>query len=140
MTPMVDLAFLLLTFFILTTTLSKPKTMDITMPVKDEVKERDRTKVPASQTMSILLTQNDKIIWYIGMDNPEEPPVTEMADFSASGPNSVHKMLLEKNKLVVNLVQQVDDSVKAGLIPNKEEEIKKHKAAVKAAEKKGSSC
>ena len=52
MTPMVDLAFLLLTFFILTTTFSKPKTMDITMPVKDTT-EINRTKVPASQTMSI---------------------------------------------------------------------------------------
>jgi biopolymer transport protein ExbD len=33
MTPMVDLAFLLLTFFVLTSTFSKPKTMEITFPV-----------------------------------------------------------------------------------------------------------
>ena len=137
MTPMVDLAFLLLTFFILTTTLSKPRTMDITMPVKDNVKEEDRTKVAASQTLSILLTENDKIIWYIGVDNPEEPPVTEIADFSASGPRSIHKTLLEKNKVIIDQVKLVDDSVRAGLIPNKEDIIKKHKAAVKAAEKKG---
>ncbi|TAH38383.1 MAG: biopolymer transporter ExbD [Bacteroidetes bacterium] len=137
MTPMVDLAFLLLTFFILTTTLSKPRTMDITMPVKDDIKEEDRSKVPASQTLSILLTENDKIIWYMGVDNPETPPETNVADFSASGPNSVHKMLLEKNKIVLDLVKMVEDSVRAGLIPNKPEEIKQHKAAVKAAEKKG---
>ncbi len=137
MTPMVDLAFLLLTFFILTTTLSKPRTMDITMPVKDDVKEEDRSKVPASQTLSILLTENDKIIWYMGVDNPETPPETNVADFSASGPNSIHMMLLEKNKIVVDLVKMVEDSVRAGLIPNKPEEIRKHKAAVKAAEKKG---
>ncbi|HNP47982.1 MAG TPA: biopolymer transporter ExbD, partial [Bacteroidia bacterium] len=131
MTPMVDLAFLLLTFFILTTTFSKPKTMDITMPVKDKIDDAERTKVPASQTVSILLTENDRIIWYVGMDDPSTPPVTNSADFSQSGPNSIRTMLLERNKLVLDKVKMVEDSVKAGLIPDKEEDIKKHKAAVK---------
>ena len=137
MTPMVDLAFLLLTFFILTTTFSKPKTMDITMPVKDKVEDKDRSKVPASQTMSILLTQNDRIIWYMGLDSAGVPPETNIADFSLNGPKSIHKVLLERNKLVLNQVIMVEDSVKKGLIPDNEDEIKKHKAWVKAAEKKG---
>ena len=136
MTPMVDLAFLLLTFFILTTTFSKPKTMDITMPVKDTT-EINRTKVPASQTMSILLTENDRIIWYMGIDSAGLPPQTNMADFSISGEKSLHKVLLERNKLIGDQIRLVEDSVKRGLIPDNEEEIKKHKAAVKQAEKKG---
>jgi biopolymer transport protein ExbD len=137
MTPMVDLAFLLLTFFIFTTTFSKPKTMDITMPVKDKIKEEERTKIKASLAMSILLTENDKIIWYMGIDSAGMPPQTEVADFSVSGPRSIHKVLLEKNKLVSDQVKMVEDSVRRGLIPDNEEEIKKHKAAVKAAEKEG---
>jgi biopolymer transport protein ExbD len=137
MTPMVDLAFLLLTFFILTTTFSKPKTMDITMPVKDKIEDKDRTKVPASQTMSVLLTKDDKIIWYMGVDSAAVPPATNSADFSLSGAKSIHKVLLEKNKLVIDQVKLVEDSVKRGQIPDNEEEIKKHKAWVKAAEKKG---
>jgi biopolymer transport protein ExbD len=137
MTPMVDLAFLLLTFFILTTTFSKPKTMDITMPVKDKVEDKDRTKVPASQTMSILLTENDRIIWYMGVDSAGSPPETNIADFSETSAKSIHKVLLERNKLVNDQVRMVEDSVKRGLIPDKEEDIKKHKAQVKAAEKKG---
>jgi len=96
MTPMVDLAFLLLTFFILTTTFSKPKTMDITMPVKDKVEDEDRTKVPASQTLSILLTESDRIIWYMGIDDPTMPPQTNIADFSQDGTRSIRKVLLEK--------------------------------------------
>ncbi len=137
MTPMVDLAFLLLTFFILTTTFSKPKTMDITMPIKKDIEDKDKTKVPASQTMSILLTENDKIIWYMGIDSVGLPPETNMADFSQSGSKSIHKILLEKNKLIYDQVRMVEDSVKRGLIPDDDDEIKRHKAQVKAAEKKG---
>lgn len=136
MTPMVDLAFLLLTFFILTTTFSKPKTMDITMPVKDKIEEEERTKVPASQTMSILLTENDRIIWYKGLDDPTQPPVTNIADFSQDGPNSIRKVLLRENALVCNLVAQVEADVKRGVIPNVPDSIKKQKARVKA-DKKG---
>ena len=137
MTPMVDLAFLLLTFFIFTTTFSKPKTMDITMPVKDKIEEENRTKVPASQTMSVLLTENNRIIWYIGVDDPNTPPEMNIADFSMNGPKSIHKIFLEKNKLVNDQVKMVEDSVKRGLIPDNDEEIKIHKARVKSAEKKG---
>jgi biopolymer transport protein ExbD len=136
MTPMVDLAFLLLTFFILTTTFSKPNTMDITMPKKD-APEDTKTKVPASQTMSILLTKDDKIIWYMGIDSAEVPPETNSADFSINGPRSIHKVLLERNKLVYDQVRMVEDSVKRGLIPDDVKVIKQHKASVKAAEKKG---
>jgi biopolymer transport protein ExbD len=137
MTPMVDLAFLLLTFFILTTTFSKPKTMDITMPVKDKVEDEDRTKVPASQTLSILLTENDRIIWYMGIDDPTMPPQTNIADFSQDGSRSIRNVLLEKNKLVFDQVKLVEDSVKRGLIEDNPDVIKQHKAWVKAAEKKG---
>ena len=137
MTPMVDLAFLLLTFFIMTTTFSKPKTMDITMPVKDKVEDKDRTKVAASQTMSVILTADNKIIWYFGVDDPTQPPITSMATFAMSGPNSIHTILLEKNKGLIDKVLAVEDSVKKGLIEDKDDVIKAHKAAVKNADKKG---
>jgi biopolymer transport protein ExbD len=136
MTPMVDLAFLLLTFFMLTTTFSKPKTMDITMPVKD-AKEDEQTKVPASQTLSIILTEKDRIIWYMGEDNAEKAPETNIADFSLNGAKSIHKILLEKNQLVFNKIQLVRDSVAKGLIKNENDIIKQHISAVKSAEKKG---
>src|SRR4029079_35113 len=65
MTPMVDLAFLLLTFFVLTSTLNKPQTMEITMPEKP----KDETEVPKvneKDVLTIVLGENDKVYWYTG--------------------------------------------------------------------------
>lgn len=128
MTPMVDLAFLLLTFFMLTTTFSKPKTMEINMPIKD-VKPEEQQKVPASQTMTIILSEKDRIYWYMGKE--EGDVKVETSNFSANG---IRKVLLEKNQRVYNMVQAVKDSVERGLIPK--EDFKKHAAAMKG-DKKG---
>jgi len=106
MTPMVDLAFLLLTFFMLTTTFSRPKTMEINMPVKD-AKEKEQQKVAASQTLSVLLTEKDRIIWYMGVDDPTKPPETNSANFSLTSENSIHRVLLEKNQKVYDQVQEL---------------------------------
>ncbi|MBC6110661.1 ExbD/TolR family protein [Pedobacter fastidiosus] len=65
MTPMVDLMFLLVTFFILTTSISTPQAMDIVKPDKDE-KNENRLELKASKTMTILLGKKDKVAWYMG--------------------------------------------------------------------------
>src|SRR6186713_1205160 len=68
LTPMVDLGFLLITFFMFTTTLSKPKTMQINMPYKeDNIKEEDQTKIKASTVVTILLSSNHRIYYYEGI-------------------------------------------------------------------------
>lgn len=91
-TPMVDLGFLLITFFMLTTTMSKPQTMEINMPVKDKnLTEEQISKIKESQAMTVLLTENDKIVYYFGITDPQ-PMVT---DFSKGGIRSV---LLEENR------------------------------------------
>lgn len=89
-TPMVDLAFLLITFFMLTTTMSKPQTMEINMPVKEDVPPEDQTKFPECCTMTILLSENDKIYYYMGLTDPK----IETTDF---GPDGIRKLLVEKN-------------------------------------------
>ncbi|TCC94066.1 biopolymer transporter ExbD [Pedobacter frigiditerrae] len=84
LTAMVDLAFLLITFFMLTTSLSKPLAMDIAKPDKD-IKDENRKELKASQTMTILLGKNNKIAWYMGVPSPNTPPTIEgFADIRAS--------------------------------------------------------
>lgn len=61
MTPMVDLGFLLISFFIFTTEVSKPAITNLFMP-----KDGDSTKVPQSKSLTILLDNNDQIFYYNG--------------------------------------------------------------------------
>lgn len=65
MTPMVDLGFLLITFFIFTATMSSPTTMDLNMPKESEKKE-DETKIKQSGALTILLGKNNQVYYYEG--------------------------------------------------------------------------
>jgi len=129
MTPMVDLAFLLLTFFMLTTTFSKPKTMEINMPDK-KVEPEEQQKIKESQALTVLLSANNKIVWYAGLgDDPEKPPITNVADFSLNSPKSIHKVILERNQNIFAKVQLTKDSISRGQLP--EDEGKRHIAGYK---------
>jgi biopolymer transport protein ExbD len=95
MTPMVDLAFLLITFFMFTTTLSQPQAMEVNMP--DKTKENISQPVKESQALTVILGDNNKVYWYTGITDPK----VQVTDFSAGG---IRKVLLEKNQTVKDLV------------------------------------
>ncbi len=92
LTAMVDLAFLLITFFIMATTLAKPKAMDTFWP--DKTKKDVQLPVAATRTMTVLLGANDKLEWYIGEPGKSAPTVDNF------GKNGIRKTLVEKNKEV----------------------------------------
>ena len=110
LTAMVDLAFLLITFFMLTTSLSKPQSMDLGMPDKnpDKTKPEDEMLVADNRSMTILLGDNDQVKWYMGQfATPLEGP-----DQAAYGKEGIRKEILSK---VTSVVQATGDP-KKGLI------------------------
>jgi len=99
-TPMVDLGFLLITFFMLATSLIKPQTMEITMPSNKKVNEEDKTVAKASQAVTLILGKNDKVFYYFGKTEGAQLIET---NYSTSG---LRKLLLEKN---YDVAKQVED-------------------------------
>lgn len=64
MTPMVDLGFLLITFFVFTTTVSSPAATDLYMPKDSDV--TNPSTIPASLALTVLLYDNNRIWYYCG--------------------------------------------------------------------------
>ncbi len=104
MTPMVDLAFLLVTFFMLTTTFSKPKTMLLSMPEKVDPNEKIETKVDERITTTVILDKDDRIFYIQGIEKPE----VFTTDYSADG---FRKMAVEMVKKGKSLQPEPKDAV-----------------------------
>ena len=102
MTPMVDLAFLLLTFFMLTTTFNKPQTMEITMPEKPKPEDK-LPEVNEKKVVTLILGANDKVYWYHGITDPE----IKVTDFS---PNGIRKVLLTQNSQIPGMILLIKPS------------------------------
>ena len=104
-TPMVDLGFLLITFFMLATTLSKPQTMEIAMPSKDkDLTEEEKTQVKDSRAVTIILDKNDVVYYYEGTRKNDINPVLNKTDFSPSG---IRKFLMRRNYEIMVKVNEL---------------------------------
>ena len=85
MTAMVDVAFLLLTFFILTTTLAQPQTMELNLPPKkDDIDVKERTvEVKAEKILTLILGEEDQIYYYKG--EPDQEGTLEITTYDPQG-------------------------------------------------------
>ena len=92
LTAMVDLAFLLITFFILTTTLNKPKAMELVMPDKSDPNQKQA--VPETRTMTLLLGKGDKLEWFVGQAGKTKPSI------EGYGKNELRKTLIDQSKII----------------------------------------
>ena len=86
MTPMVDLAFLLLTFFMLTTVFSKPRVMSLDLP-EQPTKPVAPRPINAKNALSFVLGNNNRVYWYAGEDVAQ----AGLTDYSPAG---IRKILL----------------------------------------------
>ncbi|WP_426493528.1 ExbD/TolR family protein [Hymenobacter sp. 102] len=96
MTPMVDLAFLLLTFFMLTTTFSKPTIMEVAMP-----DPKGETDVPASGALTVLLDKNHTVHYFYGLNSTTEPAQLHTTSFGTDGLRKVLLQFRQKKGMVL---------------------------------------
>ena len=102
-TPMVDMNMLLISFFMLCTTLSKPQTMEISMPSNDKsITEQQKSMVKASQAITLLLGADNKLYYYEGEPNYKD--YTSLKETSYT-PDGIRSILLQKNVAAVNKVR-----------------------------------
>ena len=91
-TPMVDMMMLLITFFMLCTTLSKPQAMQLTMPSNDKnVQDEDKSAAKASHTITLILAGNNKIYHIDGLPNYEDPTCLKETTWGKDG---IRKVLM----------------------------------------------
>ncbi len=114
MTPMVDLAFLLLTFFVLTSTFSKPKSMELSLPADPPPNSPPPPEIKKGVTF--LLTKDDRIFYYVGQfygpENDKGKPATQLSETNF-GPNGLHKLLAEQNKWAIDEIEKLTAQNKA---------------------------
>jgi biopolymer transport protein ExbD len=103
MTPMVDLAFLLLTFFVLTSTFTKPAAMEIVMPVNGPPS-------PVKNVLTLILDKSDTIHYYYGMPDTNAAAPFSTTDYSSKG---VRQVLIRYNRAEFDKVNELERKLMA---------------------------
>jgi len=106
-TPMVDMNMLLITFFMLCTSLSKPQTMEINMPSNDKkITEQDQSKVKASQAITLVLAGGDSIYYYTGQPDYKNFNSLQLSSYKADG---IRSLLLKRNSEAVSKINALKE-------------------------------
>lgn len=115
MTPMVDLAFLLLTFFMLTTTFAKPNVMDLNMPAKPKPNE-EQSALKESEAFTVIISGGNKVYYYAGMNSNAAKPTIQATNF---GPNGIRQVILgrqQQQPKTVVLIKTDDKAVYRNMV------------------------
>ncbi len=120
MTPMVDVAFLLLTFFMLTTSMSKPQTMEINLPPKDESGKPPIVEVAESNLLTVRVSDDFKVFWNIGFEKPTKVDGTDrkailinlgklLKDRNAANPKLITLLKIDDKAKYIDMVDIMDE-------------------------------
>lgn len=92
-TPMVDMMMLLITFFMLCTSLAKPQTMELSMPSNDKnMTDQDKSVTKASYTITIYVAGNNKIYYVAGLPKYDDPSTLKETTWGKDG---IRKVLIQ---------------------------------------------
>jgi biopolymer transport protein ExbD len=113
MTPLVDVAFLLLTFFMFTTSMSRPQTMEINLPPDKNVK----VEIAESNLLSLRVNDKGDIFWSIGIEAPAKVAYKDLRSFlvdkSTANPKLTVLLKIDrqgKYSMLVNLIDELNQA------------------------------
>lgn len=115
MTPLVDVAFLLLTFFMFTTSMSRPQTMEINLPPDKEVK----VEVAESNLLTLRVTDKGDLFWNVGIEAPKRLERKDLRSFlkdkAAQNPKLIVVVKIDRAGKFTMMVDTVDELNLAGV-------------------------
>src|SRR5512138_1431127 len=108
-TPLVDVAFLLLTFFMFTTSMSRPQTMEINLPPDEKVK----VEVAESNLLTLRMNEKGDVFWNVALDAPKRIAATELRSFLRervqSNPKLIVVLKIDRTGKYNQMVSMIDE-------------------------------
>ncbi|MBQ2563345.1 MAG: biopolymer transporter ExbD [Muribaculaceae bacterium] len=141
-TPMVDMNMLLITFFMLCTTMLKSQTLDLVLPTNDNINKEEETKIKESDAITFILdgtldkdgqrATNGKIYYYEGQPDMENFTLNEIK--FGNDKDAIRGMLQKRNKELLDQVNKFKEEWKTGKINDSIYNAKVKEARAKQAE------
>jgi biopolymer transport protein ExbD len=145
-TPMVDMNMLLITFFMLCTTMIKSQTLQLALPTNEKIEQEEQNQAKASEAITFIVTgklsdvnrggeqmkiakpEDGRVFFYDGQANPDDPSTFNEIKLGAGGADAIRTVLQERNKEVLKEIKELKEQWKKGEINDSVYQLKAEKA------------